>query len=114
MSGAHLFSISSPTNALSAFRAPFNGSPSEDAKEVFLNAFLATQPSEENREHFRGFLDSATTEDDMHTSALIVRTSQTFHDNLAELTRLFGPEAAKRITGEDIVEAEELLWKEDL
>ena len=79
-----------------------------------MNEFLATHPSGENREHFRVFLDSATTEDDMHTAALIIRTAQTFIFNLAELIRPFGPEEAKRIVEEGIVEAEYLLWEEDL
>lgn len=86
--------------------------PSEEAKEVCLNAFLATQPNEENREHFPGFLDSATTEDEMHTAVLIARTAQKFHFNLAKLTRHFGPEEAKGIAEEDIVETEDLLSEE--
>lgn len=50
----------------------------------------------------------------MHTAELIIRTAQTLHSNLAELIRPFGPEGPKRIEEEGIVEAEGLLWEEDL
>jgi hypothetical protein len=97
--------MADPASGLNAALLNLTEPPTQELKERCWDAFVSTNPNDDNKSEFRALLDRAMTATQMHPVQVILSTAQRFHSIYNFFASFAGPQDAQRMLEESIQEA---------